>query len=111
MSKRNSFEIYAWWGWVWYFSTCWKQKPDGERFQNVHQSTAAWRWIENNHVDSARERKAMLTVPLRPLNFHKRMYLLGAATSYIILASPKISVGCGPTSAYSESFNVFACDK
>ena len=31
-----------------------------------------------------------------PRNFHKRMYLLGAATSYFILPPPpKISVGCG----------------
>ena len=30
-------------------------------------------------------------------NFHKRMYLLATATSYIILPPPpKISVGCGP---------------
>jgi len=29
-------------------------------------------------------------------NFHKCMYLLGTATSYIILPPPKISVGCGP---------------
>jgi len=38
-----------------------------------------------------------------PRNFHKRMYLLGAATSYIILPPPKISVGCGPAvmSAFS----------
>jgi len=31
-------------------------------------------------------------------NFHKPMYLLGAATSYIILPPPKISVGCDPDS-------------
>jgi len=31
-----------------------------------------------------------------PKNFHKRMYLYGAATGYIILPPPKISVGCGP---------------
>ena len=34
--------------------------------------------------------------------FQKRMYLLGAATSYIIPPPPKISVGCGPTAVYSE---------
>jgi len=34
--------------------------------------------------------------PVTPRNFHKRMYLYGAATSYIILPFPKRSVGCGP---------------
>jgi len=35
-----------------------------------------------------------------PRNFHKRMYFLGAATSYIILPPPKISVGCGLDGRY-----------
>jgi len=33
---------------------------------------------------------------LPPWNFWKRMYLVGASTSYIILLPPKISLGCGP---------------
>jgi len=33
-------------------------------------------------------------------NFHKPVYLLGAATSHIILTPPKISVGCGPGEAH-----------
>ena len=41
---------------------------------------------------------------LPPQNFHKHMYLYCAATSYIILPPPKISVGCGHASQQS-------CDK
>ena len=40
---------------------------------------------------------------LAPRNFHKRMYLYGAAASYIISHLPKISVGCGPVAHPSLS--------
>ena len=43
---------------------------------------------------------------LTPQNFHKLMYLLGAATSYIISPPPKISVGCGPVREYGTMQNL-----
>jgi len=52
--------------------------------------------MRHNKIQARILRGAIGQLPPPQNYFHKRMYLLGAATSYIILPSAKISVGCGP---------------
>jgi len=47
---------------------------------------------------------------IAPLKFLKSMYLLGTATSYIILLPPKISVGCGPAKFTTYNLQFANCD-
>ena len=60
----------------------------------------AFKELPVSHIRSATSGEAV--GQFSPEIFTNVLYLLGAATSYIILPPPKISVGCGPVSHITQ---------